>query len=236
VTSTPAEELAETLVELADTMSAEFDLDDFLLSLVNRCVDVLGTTAASVFVTDHEAVGSADAATTLEAVAREQKEGPGHDCCHSGDPVAAPDLAVMAGRWPRFAPAARAAGYASTYTVPLRRRGEQLGALTLYMSVPGGLPRAESRKARAMADIATIGIMQTRAVRRQETLAEQLQHALNSRVVIEQAKGVLAERLGVNMGAAFTALRNYARSHNARVSELALSIVNGNFDTNLLRG
>jgi GAF domain-containing protein len=235
VTSTPAEELAETLVELADTMSVEFDLDDFLLLLVNRCVDVLGCAAASVYVTDHDARGTSAVAAALEADARERQEGPGYDCCHSGVAVAAPDLADMTDRWPEFAVAARAAGFAATHTVPMGRRGEQLGALTLYMTVPGALPKKDSRTAKAMADIATIGLMQTRAVRRQETLTEQLQHALNSRVVIEQAKGVLAERLGMGMGAAFTALRSYARSHNARVSELALSIVDGNFDTNLLR-
>jgi GAF domain-containing protein len=236
VTSTPAEELAETLVELADAMTAEFDLDDFLRLLANRCVRLLGVAAAGVFVIDHGVAASSERAALIELEALRSEEGPARDCCRDGEPVAVADLAAAAGRWPRFAKGARDAGYAATYTVPMRRSADLIGTLTLFRADPGEPEKADTRLVRAMADVATIAILQARALRRQEALATQLQHALNSRVVIEQAKGVLAERLGLTMAAAFAALRAYARSRNARVAELALSIVEGDFDTNLLRG
>jgi GAF domain-containing protein len=149
--------------------------------------------------------------------------------------VVVPDLAAAAARWPGFAAATLAAGFTAVHAMPMRRRAEVIGALTLFRTEPGELAKVDARVAQAMADIATIGISQARAVRHQEELAGQLQHALNSRVVIEQAKGVLAERLGLGMAAAFDALRTYARSHNTRVSELALSVVAGQFDTSQLR-
>lgn len=212
-------------------MSAEFDLDGFLLLLANRSVRLLDVAAAGLFLIDQGRAASDERAAGLELT----EEGPGLECCQAGEPVAVPDLTTAAGRWPRFTAAARGAGYASVHAVPLRRRSEVIGALTLLRTETGELEKSDARVAQAMADIATIGILQARTIRRHETLSAQLQHALNSRVIIEQAKGVLAERLGLNMAAAFTALRNYARSHNARVSELALSIVDGKFDTNLLR-
>jgi GAF domain-containing protein len=235
VTSKPAEELAETLVELADTLSAEFDLDDFLRLLANRCVRLLEVDAAGVFLAEHGVVASTERVTLLELSAQRYEEGPWRDCLHTGEQIAAPDLTEEHGRWPRYVAAARRAGYAATHTVPLRRREELVGALTLFRASPGELEKPDARLAQAMADIATIGILGTRALRTQQALVGQLQHALNSRVVIEQAKGVLAERLGINLPAAFSALRDYARSHNARVSELALSIVDGKFNTDLLR-
>lgn len=235
MTSKPAEELAETLVELADTLSAEFDLDDFLRLLANRCVRLLEVDAAGVFLAEHGVVASTERVTLLELSAQRYEEGPWRDCLHTGEQIAAPDLTEEHGRWPRYVAAARRAGYAATHTVPLRRQEELVGALTLFRASPGELEKPDARLAQAMADIATIGILGTRALRTQQTLVGQLQHALNSRVVIEQAKGVLAERLGMNLPAAFSALRDYARSHNARVSELALSIVDGKFNTDLLR-
>jgi GAF domain-containing protein len=235
VTSRPAEELAEALVELADTLSAEFDLDDFLRLLANRCVRLLDVDAAGVFLIDHGVVATTDRVTQVELSAQRNQEGPWLDCCRSGELVVAPDLDTERDRWPKYVEEARGAGYAATLTVPLRHRVELAGALTLFRVEQGELEKPDTRLAQAMADIATVGILQTKALRRQETLAAQLQHALNSRVVIEQAKGVLAERLGMNMAAAFNAIRAYARSHNTRVSELALSIVDGKFNTDLLR-
>jgi GAF domain-containing protein len=236
VTSKPAEELAETLVELADTLAAEFDLDDFLRLLANRCVRLLDVDAAGVYLIDHGVAASTERVTLIELSAQRYEEGPWQDCCRAGEQVAVPDLTAEAYRWPRYVEEARQAGYAAAHTVPLQRREDLIGTLTLYRVEPGDLEKPDARLAQAMADMASIGILGARAVRRQETLAAQLQHALNSRVVIEQAKGVLAERLGLAMPAAFAALRSYARSHNTRVTELALSIVDGRFDTDLLRG
>jgi GAF domain-containing protein len=235
VTSKPAEELAETLVELADTLSAEFDLDDFLRLLANRCVRLLDVDAAGIFLIDHGVVASSERVAQVELSAQRLGEGPWRDCSRTGESVSAPDLAAEADRWPRYVPETRRAGYAAVHALPLRRREELIGTLTLFRTERGELEKPDARLAQAMADVATIGILGTRALRRQETLAAQLQHALNSRVIVEQAKGVLAERLGLNMPAAFAAIRSYARSHNTRVSELALSIVDGRFNTDLLR-
>ncbi len=225
----------EAFVELADTLSAEFDLDDFLRLLANRCVRLLEVDAAGVFLVEHGVAASSERVTLLELSAQRTQEGPWRDCCRTGEPVAVPDLAAERDRWPRYVAAVRQAGFAATHTLPLRRREELAGTLTLYRVEPGDIAKEDARLAQAMADVATIGILRTRALRAQEALAAQLQHALNSRVIIEQAKGVVAERLGLDMPAAFQALRGYARSHNTRVTDLALSIVDGKFDTNRLR-
>lgn len=235
MTSKPAEELAETLVELADTLSVEFDLDDFLRLLANRCVRLLDVDAAGVFLIDHGVAASSEQVALIELTAQRRVEGPWHECARTGEPVVVPDLSAESVRWPTYVADAHRAGFAAALALPLRRHGDLIGTLTLFRTERGELDKPDVRLAQAMADLATIGILGTRALRRQETLAAQLQHALNSRVIIEQAKGVLAERLGLNMVAAFSALRGYARSHNARVSELAISIVDGKFDTDLLR-
>ena len=133
-------------------------------------------------------------------------------------------------RWPVFAEAAMSAGFRSVAAVPLRLRTETIGALNMFHGAPHPVPSNERRLAQALADVATIGILQRRSSHRSALMAEQLQHALNSRVVIEQAKGVLAERNGVDMDAAFTALRRYARNHNRKLSELAMDVVRGEID------
>lgn len=235
MTSTPVEDLAETLVELADALVGEFDLGGFLRLLANRCVRLLGADAAGLLLIDHEgqkpAVGVSDERVELLGLA---DDGPGVDCHRTGEPVVVSNLADASLRWPRFVAAAASAGFAAVHAVPLRRRTEVLGTLSLLRVEPGEFDRSHVRIARAVADLATIGLLQVRAVRRQEQIAAQLQHALHSRVVIEQAKGVIAERLGLGMAAAFEALRKYARSHNTRVGELAASVVDGTFDTGRL--
>lgn len=225
--TTPVEDLAETFVELTGTMSAEFDLDGFLRLLVNRCVRVLDVPAVGAFVADHGVAASRD--SLLPVLAHEAS--PLLDSCRERTPVAVPAL-DGASRWPEFATSAASAGFASVYAVPLCRNVETIGSLALFRESAG--EQAGTRLVRAVADIAALVVSQARALRRSAELAGQLQHALESRVVIEQAKGVLAERLGLGMGAAFAALRGYARSHNNRVRDLAVSIVDGSFDTDQL--
>lgn len=230
------EELAETFVELADTLVDEFDLAAFLNLLSDRCVRLLDVAAAGSLLVDHggrphTTGGSDERAQSLALL----DDGPLHDCYRAGDPIQADDLTVTGSRWPEFSAAAVSAGFASVHTLPLRLRAETLGALNLFRTVPGELDKVTVRVAQALADVATVGLVQMRALRRQTDLAAQLQHALTSRVVIEQAKGVVAERLRVSVDAAFTALRRYARSSNTRITDLALSIVDGEFDTERLR-
>jgi transcriptional regulator with GAF, ATPase, and Fis domain len=235
VTSTPVEELAETLVELADAAVDGPGLDGFLDLLAVRCVRLLDVSAAAVLLVDHagrdRSTGASDDRTSALTLL---EDGPGQACHEAGEPVVVPDLTRTSLRWPEFTEAATAAGYASAHTVPMRRRAEVIGALTLFRTTPGEVDKVTYRIAQALADLATIGLLQVRTLRRQEGLAEQLQQALTSRVVIEQAKGVTGERLALDMDAAFNALRGYARSNNLRISDLAASVVDGSFDTALL--
>ena len=211
-------------------MSVELDLDGFLRLLVNRSVQVLDVPAAGVLIVDHGVVASHDRLTPVLG----HEQNPLTDCVRDGAPVTLPDLGARNG-WPAFTDGARDAGFASVHVLPLHRHGETVGALALFRDGAGNGSEATARLARAVADLAAVVILQARALRRAEALAGQLQHALDSRVIIEQAKGVLAERLGLDMGSAFTAIRGYSRSNNTKVSEVATAIVDGEFDTDLLR-
>ncbi|MGY0236178.1 ANTAR domain-containing protein [Longispora urticae] len=149
------------------------------------------------------------------------------ECFRTGAPVAAPDLDAVAWQWPRFATDARAIGFESVHALPMRLRDDVIGALALFDTAPGALDADTLRLGQALADVATIGILQARAISHRESLADQLQTALNNRIIIEQAKGVLAERRHLDMDAAFTLLRTTARSSSRRLSELARAVVDG---------
>jgi transcriptional regulator with GAF, ATPase, and Fis domain len=226
------EQLADAFVELADTMVADFDVIDFLHTLTERSVQLLDAAAAGVLLADPRGelrlvAASTEAARVLELFQLQNDQGPCLDCFRTGEPVAAPDLTAIGQRWPKFAAAAAQAGFAAVQALPMRLRSQVIGALNLFQAVPGGLGHEDVRVGQALADVATIGLLQERSTRRSETLHEQLQGALNSRVVIEQAKGKLAERLGLDMDQAFTLLRSYARNHNLRLSDLAHAVIDG---------
>jgi len=227
--------LSKTFVELADTMVAGFDVIEFLHVLTDRSVDLLGASAAGLLLADPEGnlrvvAASSEQARLVELFQLQHDQGPCLDCCRSGEPVSATDLAAAAGRWPRFAPAAQRAGFAAVQALPMRLRTQIIGALNLFRATPGPFGEEETRVGQALADVATISLLHERNLRRSETLNEQLQAALNSRVTIEQAKGKLAERAGIDMDRAFEILRGYARSRNRRLSELALAFVAGSED------
>jgi transcriptional regulator with GAF, ATPase, and Fis domain len=235
VTSTPAEELAETFVELADAVTGEFDLDDFLNLLADRCVRLLDVSAVGLSLVDEAGrIHAVGASGTRAKRLAQLEDGPGPACCRAGAPVVVPELSVAALRWPEFTATATAAGFASVHAVPLRRGAQNLGVLQLFRTSVGELDKASDRIAHALADLATIGLLQVRALREQTDLAAQLQHALTSRVLIEQAKGVTGERLGIGMDDAFNTLRRYARSRNLRMTDLASAVVDGSFDTEVL--
>ena len=157
-------------------------------------------------------------------------EGPCVDSFRSGETVVAADLSATTGRWPVFAPQATSQGFAAVHAVPLRPRGDVIGTLGLFNRRSGGLSAEDAKVARALADIATIGILQERTIRHGEVLTEQLQGALNSRITIEQAKGLLAHAGGLDMEEAFQALRRHARSHHARMSEVAHALASGSLE------
>ena len=224
--------LSDTFVDLADTMVADFDVIEFLHVLTDRSVALLAASAAGVMLADPRgelrvAAASSEEAGLLELFQLQNDQGPCLECFRTGRPVTAADLAGPAPRWPRFAAAALQAGFATVEALPMRLRDQTIGALNLFRAEPEPLDPADLRIGQALADVATIGLLHERNVRRRDTVAEQLQAALNSRVIIEQAKGKLAERLSIDMDRAFTMLRDYARASNQRLTDVARDFVTG---------
>ncbi|GAA3369789.1 GAF and ANTAR domain-containing protein [Streptomyces antimycoticus] len=222
--------LAKTFVELADNLVADFDLIDFLRLLTDRCVGMLDASAAGVLLADRDGklrvmAASDEQVRLLELFQLQNDEGPCLECFRTGTPVIVPDLSTVTARWPRLAVAAQRSGFAAVQALPMRLRDEVVGALNLFRTTPGPFDPAAAPIAQALADVATISLLQQRTVHRSTVLNEQLQRALNSRVLIEQAKGKLAERQGIDMEQAFTALRGYARAHNRRLADVARAFI-----------
>jgi transcriptional regulator with GAF, ATPase, and Fis domain len=224
--------LNATFVELTDTMVAGFDMIDFLHVLTNRSVQLLDVSAAGLLLADpygelQVVAASSEAARLLELFQLQNDQGPCLDCFRSGEPVSAADLAAEADRWPRFAASAQQAGFAAVQALPMRLRDQVIGALNLFRAEPGAFEPDAVGVGQALADVATISLLHERNMRHSDTLTEQLQTALNSRVIIEQAKGILAERLGIDMNHAFSLMRDHARNSNLRLADVAQSIING---------
>ena len=224
--------LARTLVELADTLVDDFDVVELLTLLTDRCVDVLDVAAAGLMLVAPEGdlrvmASSSEAMRVLELFELQAQEGPCLDSYRTGLPVVNQDLATVDGRWPRFAAEAIAAGFHSVHALPLRLRGTVIGALNLFHVDAGDMRPAYVDAAQALADVAPISILQHRASLEGQLVNEQLQMALNSRIVIEQAKGMAAERLGLNMEQAFSTLRNHARNHNLLLVDVARDVISG---------
>jgi GAF domain-containing protein len=219
--------VSRAFVALADTLVDDYDVIDLLDQLVSHSVTLLAADAAGIVLSDaHHQLrvvdSSSDDAELMELLQLDTDQGPCVDCYRSAVPVSVHDLTDIAARWPEFAAAvAQAGAFRSVHALPLRLRGEAIGALNLFHRAPGPLPEADLSLGQALADVATIGILQERAIRRREIVNEQLQSALTSRVIIEQAKGVLAQHHDVTMDAAFDRLRRYSRSRNLRLAEVA---------------
>jgi GAF domain-containing protein len=222
---------AGTFVELIDTLVDDFDVIDMLTVLTSRCVQLLEAAAAGILLADPSGHLRVMAASTeqielLELFQVQNQEGPCLDSFRTGEVIVAADLETGS-KWPRFAAEAVAAGYPSVCAVPLRLRDAVLGGLNLFMTEPVALSRSDVDLAQALADVASIAILQDQAARDAADRQAGLQHALNSRIAIEQAKGMLAEYGGVDMDEAFNRLRRFARNHNRRLTEVAESLVAG---------
>jgi transcriptional regulator with GAF, ATPase, and Fis domain len=223
--------LSDVFIEMADTLVDDFDVLEFLHTLTERCVQLLGVTAAGLMVTDgagrlRVVAASSERTRLLELFQLQTAEGPCVECFHTATAVSVENLPT-AGRWPRFTAAASEVGFAAVHALPMRLRSDVVGALNLFGTEPGALDREKLRIGQALADIATVGLLQQRAIRARDVLTEQLQAALNSRVLIEQAKGLLAERLQIDVEKAFAILRSTARNRNQRLSDLAQALVDG---------
>ena len=232
--ATVDERLAQVFVELADTLVAGFDLMEFLHALTERCVELLEVDAAGLLLADgggtlRLVAASTEQARVVELFQIQNDEGPCLDCYRTGQAVIVSDIRALraTARWPRFAAAAGEMGFAGVHALPMRLRDQLIGTLNLFRIAPDGLDPAVAVAARALVDVATIGILQERAIHQQEVVAAQLQVALNSRVMIEQAKGILAERLQTTPDDAFIILRRYARDHNRPLTQLAADVIGG---------
>ncbi len=223
--------LARTFVELADTLVADFDLIEFLSMLADRCVELLGAAEVGLVLVGSRGLqvmaSSTERMRVTELLEVQWEEGPCFDCYRMGLPVLNQHLASLDGRWPRFAPRARESGFKMVHAVPLRLRDEVIGAMNVFNTSLKELNRTDSNLLRAFADVATIGILQERLLRQQSDLSVELQGALNSRIAVEQAKGILAERLKVDMDTAFGMIRRYDSSHSTHLSSVADALVRG---------
>ncbi|MEV4414758.1 GAF and ANTAR domain-containing protein [Catellatospora sp. NPDC049609] len=231
MSSVAAPRLAQVFVEIADTLVDEFDLIDFLQMLAGHTADLLDGSPVGLLLADPhgrlEFVAASDEnVKLLELFQVQNHEGPCLDAFRTGRPVVNADLQLASGRWPLFAPKAVQAGFRSVHAFPLRLRAECIGAMNVFSSDVGGrLAETDAQIVQALADVAAIGLLQARAVSRGEQLTEQLQGALNSRIVIEQAKGAVAQLRGVSVDDAFALIRTYSRSRNLRMGDVARAVI-----------
>ena len=228
-------DLVKSLVDLADTLVADYDVIDLLTGLADRCVQLLGASAAGVMLASPNGdlrlvASSSEAMRVVELFELQAKEGPCLDAFRTGERVGHENLSAGVGPWPRFATVALEAGFQSAFALPMRLRDAAIGALNVFSAEQTPMDEADVLIARAFADLATISVLQERAVTDTQLLNEQLTHALTSRIVIEQAKGVVFERAGIDMAEAFTRLRAYARNQNLRLTDVARAAIDGTLD------
>ena len=231
MTTVSAQRLATIFVEVADTLVDEFDLIDFLHMLTDRAASLVDAAAVGIVLADPRGrlefmAGSNENAKILELFQLQNREGPCLEAFRTARPVINVDLGAAGGRWPKFAPRATALGFHAVHAFPLRLRQQVIGAMNVFGATKGGdFEDTDVTVMQALADVASIALVQERVIRRGEVLTEQLQTALDSRVVIEQAKGAVAQARGVSVDEAFASIRGYARSHNRRLTDVARTIV-----------
>jgi GAF domain-containing protein len=231
MTTVSAQRIATIFVEVADTLVDEFDLIDFLHLLTDRAASLVDAAAVGIVLADPRGTlefmaGSNENVKMLELFQLQNHEGPCLEAFQTANAVINVDLGAAAGRWPKFAPRATALGFHAVHAFPLRLRQQVIGAMNVFGATKGGdFGDTDVTIMQALADVASIALIQERAIRRGELLTEQLQGALNSRVIIEQAKGAVAQARGVSVDDAFASIRSYARSNNQRLTAVAHAIV-----------
>lgn len=220
---------SEAFVALADTLVSDFDLVDLLHTLIDACIDLLRTDAGGLLLLDGAGnlqlmASSVEDIDIIEVVQLSAEAGPCWDCFMTGRPVSVGDIEKEGGLWPDFRQAALQQGYRSMHATPMRLRGQIIGTMNLFHSQIGQLNARDIALAQSLTDVATIAILQERGARHLHDLSSQLQGALESRIVIEQAKGLIAQSLGVDMDEAFTLLRNQARSTSQTLQSVAEAV------------
>ncbi|MCO8271574.1 GAF and ANTAR domain-containing protein [Actinoplanes sp. TRM 88003] len=231
MTTVSAERLATLFVDVADTLVDDFDVVEFLQMLTRRVAGLFGTGEAGLMLADERGrltfmAASDESARLMELFQLQYGDGPCLDAFRTAQPVTNVNLTAAAEKWPAFAPRAAQAGFESVHAFPLRLRKEVIGAMGVFGRA-NELDEADASIVQSLADVAVIGLLQERAIHHGEVLTSQLQGALNSRIVIEQAKGIVAQARGVSPDDAFTLIRDFARQNNYRLSQVAESIVTG---------
>jgi transcriptional regulator with GAF, ATPase, and Fis domain len=226
VTEGREKDVTAAFVSLASSLVRGHDVVDLLNDLCNDCARLLDVASAGLLLADGEGVlhvlaASSERTHHLEVFQLQREEGPCLDCYRTAAPVSVPDLERMVDRWPAFVTAARTAGFASVHALPMRMRDTVLGALGLFGTTTGSLNDDDLTLGQALADVASVALIQEGVLADRTALNEQLQIALTSRVVIEQAKGVLAQQGNLDMVEAFAVLRRYSRDHNLRLTDVA---------------
>jgi|SRR5665213_166779 len=229
--------LIATLVELADNLVDDYDIIDVLSVLTQRCVEAVDVDAAGVMLASpmgelQFVASSSESMTVLELFQIQTNEGPCVDCYRDGLAITNHELREADGRWPLFTPRALALGFRAVHSLPMRLRGRTIGALNLFRTHQGSLTDDDVIVAQGLADVATIAILQHRSTIDSDALNIQLSNALNSRIIIEQAKGMISELANCNMDEAFNRLRSHARNHNEGLTALATRVVNKALNSN----
>ncbi|MDP9335553.1 MAG: GAF and ANTAR domain-containing protein [Actinomycetota bacterium] len=230
------QDLLRAFIEFADTIVDEYDVVEFLHRLAKRCVDLVGASEAGIMLADrdgtlHYVASSSERMRHIELFELQHDEGPCLDAYRTGVAVHSGLTDDVRERWPRFAPHARELGIESVSALPMRLRTEVIGALNLLSTTPVPLGPEDQQVAQALADIATIGILQERALNDALVVTSQLEGALESRILIEQAKGIVAERNHVGIDTAFEVLRGYARTNNRLLRDTAREVIEGTLST-----
>jgi GAF domain-containing protein len=225
-----AQRVSAAFVRIADTLVADYDVVDLLHILVDESVGLLDAAAAGLLLVDPggdlQVMASTNEESQLVEVLQQQAgEGPCVDCFRTGAVVSIDDIAATGARWPQFKTSALSQGFLSVHAVPMRVRNRTIGAMNLFRREVGPINHEDAAIAQAFADVATISILQERAIRESAVVNEQLQRALNSRILIEQAKGVISQVNNVDMNAAFALLRSYARAHSQALNETAEKVI-----------
>ena len=223
-------QLVDAFATLADTLVADYDAVDLLQTLVENCRDLLDVTAAGILLADPDGnlevvASTSEASRLVEVMQLSAQAGPCVDCFTSGTTVSVPDIRESPSKWSRFRDSAAEQGFESVFALPMRLRDNTIGALNLLRAETGELNERDVRAAQALADVATIGILHARSLSESDAVRDQLQRALNSRIVIEQAKGVLSQTNNMSTDEAFNLMRQYARSHGMLLSNVAENLV-----------
>jgi GAF domain-containing protein len=224
-------QINNAFVAVADTLTSDFDVVDLLHTLVEQCTHILDTTAGGLMLVDGDGqlqlmTSTSEAADLVEVMQIAASDGPCIECFTTGAAVSVPDIESIDGKWPAFQKAARESGFRSAHATPLKLRDQVIGTMNLFGTKPQALSARDAAVAQALSDVATIGILQERLVREGNIVAEQLHSALDSRIVIEQAKGIISHSLSIDMDEAFGVLRAHARNNNLTIRFVAEEITN----------